>query len=145
MKEVPKFSLDFIKQEKHLLLPTTTSIIVVQNLYDVLFQYVINAEKEEKLKYFINLLESHIKSKVRAPFSMPLKELEFLEDGLQELKLLNWIELPVSVFELVLDESTNEDEEEKEKIFDLLQDMITFNLVKNSSRIYVYPSNLTIY
>ncbi|MDD2585443.1 MAG: hypothetical protein PHT79_05455 [Syntrophomonadaceae bacterium] len=143
MKEIPKFRLDFIKQEKHLLLPTTTSIIVVQNLYDVLFQYAINAEKEKKLKYFINLLESHIKSKTRAPFSIPLEELEFLDDGLQELKLLNWLEAPVSVFELFLDESV--DEEKKEKTFDLLQDMIIFNFVKDSSRIYVYPSNLTIY
>jgi len=145
VKETKNFHLKFINQEKHLLLPNVTSIILVQNLYDMLFQYVITKEKEEKLKDFIQLLESHIKSKSRAPFSMPLSELEFLNEGLQELKLLNWMELPVSVFEITLDEGKDNDEDEIEKILDLLQNIITYNRKKDSNIIYVYPIGLTQY
>ena len=89
------------------MLPNTTSIILVQNLYEVLFQYVIDPEKEAQLKYFINKLESHIKSKPRAPFSMPLDELDFLGEGMQELRLLNWLESPVAVFVIELPGTVN--------------------------------------
>ncbi len=143
MKEVKEFSLKFTKKEKHLLLPTVTSIIVVQNLYDILFQYVITPEKEQKLQDFIKLLESHIKSKQRAPFSMPLSELEFLDEGLQELKLLNWLEVPVSVFEISIDVDESAYEDEMEKILNLLQDFMTLKRKKDSNFIYVYPSGLT--
>jgi hypothetical protein len=142
--ELNKFHLEFITREKHLMLPNITSIILVQNLYDILFQYVITKEKEEKLKKFIELLESHIKSKSRAPFSIPLTELEFLNEGLQELKLLNWIELPVYVFKIVLDDQIIS-EEEMEKIFNLLQNIFTYNRKKDSNTIYVYPIGLTQY
>ncbi len=127
------------------MLPNTTSIILVQNLYEVLFQYVIDPEKEAQLKYFINKLESHIKSKPRAPFSMPLDELDFLGEGMQELRLLNWLESPVAVFEIELPGTVNNLEEEMEGIYDLLLDLFTFNKQAGSNIIYVYSKRLTIY
>ncbi|NLO20901.1 MAG: hypothetical protein GX119_02725 [Syntrophomonadaceae bacterium] len=131
--------------EQHIMLPNTTSIILVQNLYEVLFQYVIDPEKEAQLKYFINKLESHIKSKPRAPFSMPLDELDFLGEGMQELRLLNWLESPVAVFEIELPGTVNNLEEEMEGIYDLLLDLFTFNKQAGSNIIYVYSKRLTIY
>ncbi|NLO03967.1 MAG: hypothetical protein GX126_16890 [Bacteroidales bacterium] len=137
------FSLEFIGQEKHLLLPNVTSIILTQNLYDILFQYVISEEKEAQLKSFINMLETHIKSKSRAPFSVPLSDLEFLDEGLQELKLLNWMEVPVSVFHVSLPDDASE--EDYESTFDLLKEIFTFNRKVNTRHIYIYPQNLTIF
>ena len=133
------FRLEFVAREKHLMLPNITSIILAQNLYDILFQYVITKEKEEKLKVIIGLIESHIKSKSRAPFSMPLTELEFLKEGLEELRLLNWIEVPVYVFEII---PADAEEEEMEKILSLLENICTYNLKKDSNLIYVYQLGL---
>ena len=147
MQDPIGFQLSFIKQEQHLMLPRTSSIILTQNLYDILFQYVITPEKEEKLNYFINLLETHIKSKANAPFSMPLNELEFLDEGLEELRLLNWAEIPVSVFQISLDACLNKDsyDEEVEKIADLLESLMIIRRYKGSDLVYVYPSNLVRY
>ncbi|MEN6460698.1 MAG: hypothetical protein ABFC94_04910 [Syntrophomonas sp.] len=148
MQETAKFQLRFLNQEQHLMLPTVTSIIITQNLYDILFQYVITEEKEVKLKEFIKMLESHIKSKSSGPFSLSLSDLEFLDDGLEELKLLNWMEVPVKVFELEIEGICQDNEiyeEELGKIFDLLEELITFNRKMNSNQIYVYPMKLTGY
>lgn len=143
MQDIPAFQLRFIGQEEHLLLPTVTSIRVVQHYYDVLFQYAITPEKEEKIKSFISLMEAHIKSKPQAPFSMPLSKLEFLlDEGLQELKLLNWMQLPASLFEVITDDN---DEEEMEKILQLLESIISFNRQGDSNVILVYPKGLTKY
>ncbi len=147
MQDPIVFQLSFIKQEQHLMLPRTSSILLTQNLYDVLFQYVITPEKEEKLTYFIKLLETHIKSKAIAPFSMPISELEFLDDGLEELRLLNWAELPVSVFQINLDACLNKDayDEEVEKITNLLESLMIVRRYKDSDLVYLYPSNLVRY
>ena len=147
MKYPSAFQLSFIRQEQHLMLPRTSSIILTQNLYDVLFQYVITPEKEDKLNYFINLLETHIKSKANAPFSMPISELEFLDEGLEELRLLNWAELPVSVFQISLDACLDKDsyDEEIEKIADFLENMMIIRRYKGSDLLYVYPSSLVRY
>lgn len=147
MQDPISFQLNFIKQEQHLMLPRTSSILLTQNLYDILFQYVITPEKEEKLNYFINLLETHIKSKANAPFSMPLSELEFLEDGLEELKLLNWAELPVSIFNISLDACLDKESyaEETEKIVSYLESLMIIRHYKGSDLFYVYPSNLVRY
>lgn len=148
MSETAKFQLRFLNQEQHLMLPTVTSIIITQNLYDILFQYVITEEKEAKLKEFIKMLESHIKSKSSGPFSRSLSDLEFLDEGLQELRLLNWMEVPVTVFEIEIEGITEENdtyEEELGKILDLLEQLIIFNRPKDSSQIYVYPMRLTGY
>lgn len=146
MSETPKFSLRFIKQEKHLMLPEVTSILVTQKLYDILFQYVITPEKEQKLENFIKILEQYIKSKPIGPFSLPVTELEFLEEGLQELRLLNWRELPVAIFAIVLEEpcgEENKDTEQMETVMDLLAGLMLFNRSKTTGQIYVYPTGLT--
>lgn len=148
MQETTRFNLRFLNQEQHMMLPTVTSIIVTQNLYDILFQYVITKEKEEKLKDFIEMLESHIKSKSSGPFSRSLSDLEFLDEGLEELKLLNWMEVPVSVFEIEIEGIAEDNpayEEELGKIFDLLEQLIIFNRKPNSNLIYVYSMKLTGY
>lgn len=146
--QVPNsFQLSFIKQEQHLMLPLTSSIKLTQNLYDILFQYVITPEKEEKLNHFINLLEIHIKSKARTPFSLPVSELAFLDEGLEELKLLNWAEIPVSVFRITLDACLNKDgyDEEIDRVADLLESLMTARRYKDSDLLYAYPANLVGY
>ncbi len=145
MQGTRKFQLNYIGPEQHIMLPNTTSIILVQNLYEVLFQYVIEPEKEELLKFFIGKLETHIKSKPHAPFSMPVTDLEFLGEGMQELRLLNWLESAVSVFEVKLSEECDDIEEEMDKIFDLLRDLFTYNKKPGSNLIYVYSNRLILY
>ncbi len=129
------------------MLPRTSSIILIQNLYDILFQYVITPEKEAKLDSFIKLLETHIKSKAEAPFSLPVSELQFLEEGLEELRLLNWAEIPVAVFQINLDACLNKEsyEDEIEKIIQLLTDLMIVRRYPGSDLVYVYPSNLVRY
>ena len=141
--QIKPFKLEFLASEPHLLRPNVTSIILAQNLYDVLFQYAISPEKEEMLKSFINLLETHIKSKSRAPFSIPLADLAFLDEGLQELRLLNWMEVPVSLFRLVLPADAGEDD--YENTYDFLKEVFTFNKKPDTHDIYVYPLGLTAF
>jgi hypothetical protein len=145
MQEAPKFSLRFIQQENHLMLPEVTSILLTQQLYDILFQYVITPEKEKQLEDFIKILEQYIKSKPSGPFSLPVSELEFLEEGLQELKLLNWREIPVSLFEIVLEQALDGENayaEQLESVFDLLKTLTVCNPGKTVGQVYVYPSSL---
>lgn len=144
MQDPIGFQLSFIKQEQHLMLPFTSSILLAQNLYDVLFQYVITPEKEEKLNHFINLLETHIKSKANTPFSLPVSELAFLDEGLEEMRLLNWAEIPVSVFRITLDACLDKEgyDEEIDKITDLLESLMIIRRYKDSDLLYVYPADL---
>lgn len=138
------FKLDFIREEQHLMLPTITSIKLTQNLYDVLFQYVITEEKEELLKKFIGMMETHIKSKDQAPFSMPIADLEFLDEGLEELRLLNWMEIPVAVFALTLDPNIKAEDqaEESDKILTYLESLMVFSCSEDKRQIRVYPYTL---
>lgn len=149
MSEIPKFSLRYLKQEPHLMLPEVTSILLVQKLYDILFQYVVTPEKEKQLEYFIKLLEKYIMSKPQGPFSMAVNELEFLEEGLQELKLLNWREIPVSMFEIVIAETSPEQEnysEQVEAVISFLEGLVLLSRSSSSpGQIYVYPAALTSY
>ncbi|HAA09279.1 MAG: hypothetical protein ACOX6F_06465 [Syntrophomonadaceae bacterium] len=140
MNTVNQYTLTMIRREKHLVLPMVTSIILVQNLYDILFQYVIDADKEELLKRFIDQLEQHIKSKSDTPFSAPIKELEFLNEGLEELRLLNWMEVPVTVFSLELIEDDNE--EAREVVIEHLRQLMLVRPVADSNLLYVYPTNI---
>lgn len=149
MSQLYPFIVNYVKQEKHLVLPTVTSIVLVQNLYDVLFQYVLTPEQEKNLESFIKRLEAHIKKKSRAPFSMPVPELEFLGDGLEELRLLNWMELPVLRFSIVLDDekelSAEQEEEIMEQIMESFQDYMIISRVENSRDFISYPYRLTAY
>lgn len=141
MSAPQQFKLDFLRTEQHLMLPTITSIKLTQNLYDALFQYIISEETEELLKRFIGLLEDHIKRKDRTPFSLPIADLEFLDEGLQELRLLNWMEIPVSVFEISLDENIEADkyEDEMEIVLSTLEGLMIFSRPSNKSTLWVYP------
>ncbi len=139
MHSVDQYTLTRIRCEMHLVLPTVTSIVLTQNLYDVLFQYVIDDHKEELLKKFIERLELHIKSKSNTPFSAPFEELEFLNEGLAELRLLNWMEVPVTVFSL---EINNGDEEVREAVIDELRNLMVVRPVPNSNLLYVFPANI---
>lgn len=149
MSQLYPFTVNYMGQEKHLVLPTVTSIVLVQNLYDALFQYVLTPEQEKNLESFIKRLEAHIKKKSRAPFSMPVPDLEFLGDGLEELRLLNWMELPVLKFSVVLEndnESHVENEEEiMEQIMDSFQDYMIISRIENSRVFFAYPYRLTAY
>jgi len=147
MSVLINFQLNFIKQEQHLMLPRTSSIILTQNLYDILFQYVITPEKEAKLDHFIKLLENHIKSKAMAPFSLPVSELEFLEEGLEELRLLNWVEIPVAVFQINLDACLDKEgyQDEIDKITQFLESLMIVRRYSGSDLVYVYPASLVRY
>lgn len=135
------FRLDFIREEQHLMLPTITTFKLTQNLYDALFQYVITEEKEELLKKVIGMMESHIKRKDQAPFSMPIEELEFLDEGLEELRLLNWIEIPIAIFQLSLDANIKEEDyaDELDKVLTWLESLMIFSRPEESMLIRVYP------
>lgn len=141
MSEPKNFRLDFIREEQHLMLPTVTSIKLTQSLYDALFQYLITPDQEVLLKKFIEMLESHIKQKDRAPFSRPVDELAFLDEGLQELRLLNWMEIPVAVFQLSMDDTIPADDysDELDKILSLLERLMVFSRSGDNDLIWVYP------
>lgn len=149
MSQLYPFTVHYLEQEKHLVLPTVTSIVLVQNLYDALFQYVLTPEQEKNLESFIKRLEAHIKKKSRAPFSMPVMELEFLGDGLEELRLLNWMELPVLRFSVALEDdkalSAEQEEEIMEKIMESFQDYMIISRIENSRVFFSYPYHLTAY
>jgi len=141
MTTLRNFKLEFVREEQHLMLSTISSIKLTQSLYDTLFQYVITEEKEELLKKFINLLETHIKSKDNSPFSLPISELNFLDEGLEELRLLNWMEVPVAVFQLSLDEKINDDDyqEELDKILTQLERLMIYSRPAEGNLVWVYP------
>ncbi|QGT99032.1 hypothetical protein SYNTR_0439 [Candidatus Syntrophocurvum alkaliphilum] len=141
---VENFGIKFIRKETHLALPTVTSIRLAQNLYDILFQYVINEEKESKLQEFIALLESHIKSKADGPFSIPISEISFLEDGLEELKLLNWMEVSVWIAEIIPDTDVDASLEYYENVFSSLSDYVKYKKISDN-RILLYPYSLISY
>jgi hypothetical protein len=124
-------------------LPALASIVLVQNLYDILFQYAVSKEKEEKLEVFIKKLETHIKSKARAPFSMSLEEMSFLGEGLDELRLLNWQQVNLFLFEIVIDEP-EQDEDVWEELMGFFNTLFTCVRINNSNVIKVFPSAMVI-
>lgn len=149
MSQLYPFTVHYVGQEDHLVLPNVTSIVLVQNMYDVLFQYVLTPEQEKNLESFIKRLEVHIKKKSRAPFSMPVPDLEFLGDGLEELRLLNWMQLPILKFSVVFDanpeRSAEQEEEIMEQVMESFQDYMIINRIENSNAFYTYPYRLTAY
>ncbi|MBO8159093.1 hypothetical protein [Thermosyntropha sp.] len=145
MTNLSEFELKFLRLEKHLLLPNVTAIITTQHLYDILFQYCITVEKEQKLQHFINMMEKHIKSKSKAPFSMPYSELAFLEEGLEELKLLNWMEADIALFEIKVYNLEKSSSEYIENIVEVLNNYLICKQIDDSNLIYVYPNWITKY
>jgi len=143
------FNMEFIGRETHLVLPTLTSIVLVQNLYDALFQYALNKEQEQKLEDFIKKLEGHIKKKIKAPFSIPVDEMEFLGEGLEELRLMNWMQIPVLKFAVNINDypgrSEEQDKELLQNITEDLQDYLIVNRRNESNILYVFPYRITSY
>lgn len=140
MKIDKPFSLNYLHTENHLMLPRVSSILLAQNLYDLLFQYVISPVEEENLKNFVSHLDQHIKSKSPTPFSIPLSDLDFLQEGLQELRLLNWLEIPVAIFSLEFKATVTG--EELENIINELNTIMLCAYKNDTNLLYVYPSNL---
>ncbi len=134
------FSLEFQRQETHLVLPRYSPYILSENIYDLLFQYVLTPEREALLKKFIQKLDNYTKSNPQAPFSISLSALEFLGEGWQELKLLNWTEIPVAVFSIHF--TSDASPEEKEESLAELQHLMLMNYDEEQHLIYIYPRNM---
>ncbi|MGE5397469.1 MAG: hypothetical protein ACM3MK_08055 [Chitinophagales bacterium] len=132
------FSLKYVGQEDHLMMPALTTLTVTQSLYEMLFQYVLTPEREQKLIEFIDRIRVYLSSQghEKAPFSIKVDELSFLEEGLEELRLLCWQSIPVYIFEIQWNEAEPENNEAVESV---LKDLLVFNW-KGDSQILVYPS-----
>ncbi|MGE5404130.1 MAG: hypothetical protein ACM3PP_04240 [Candidatus Saccharibacteria bacterium] len=138
-----KFNLRYIGQEQHLMMPRLTTITTTQALYDILFQYVMTPEKEEKLISFIDRIRRHFDANTyrNTPFSLPEDELAFLEDeGLEELKLMCWQPIPVHVFDLEINaaEGSLQFQEYVDLAENLLAELFVFNW-RGPSQIIVFP------
>ncbi len=137
------FSMRYIGKEDHLMMPSLTKLVVTQSLYDMLFQYVLTPEKEQRLLDFINQIRTHMNDNAyrNSPFSVPVAEMEFLEEGLEELKLLCWQLAPVYVFEIELSVSSSsaEYEEARDKVDQVLSDLFIYNW-QGENRILVYST-----
>ncbi len=138
------FTLKLVREEKHLALPTVTSLVLVKEIHDVLYQYLVDEEKERLLNLFLDKLKKHIdrQKEGNGPFSVPIQELEFLEqEGLDELKYMNWIEVPVYVFEIGLDidPASKEYEARLENVLSLLEELVVYNRIPGTNFINVYP------
>ena len=134
------FSLEYLRKETHLVLPRYSPYIITEQIYDLLFQYVLTPEREILLKNFIQKLEAYIKSRPEAPFSISLEALSFLGEGWQELKFLNWAEIPVSVFAAHFPENLSE--EEKEKQIAEIHHLILVNYEPETQIFYAYPRGM---
>ncbi|MGE5416264.1 MAG: hypothetical protein ACM3UZ_05795 [Acidobacteriota bacterium] len=138
-----KFTLRYIGQEQHLMMPRLTTITTTQALYDILFQYVLTPEKEEKLISFIDRIRRHFDANTfrSTPFSLPEEELTFLqEEGLEELKLMCWQPILVRVFELEINapEGSPQHQEYSDLTEHLLDELFVFNR-RGQSQILVFP------
>lgn len=134
------FSLVYIGSQVHMMMPHTSSILVAQSLYDILFQYIMTPEKEALLKNFADRLREHIKTHPSAPFSLPMSKLTFLNEGLKELQLLNWQSIKVEVFRVISEgEMSAEDLAECLAAF---SEYAIVNLVEETKELYVYPYRL---
>lgn len=137
------FNLRYLGKEVHLVMPALTKLVVTQSLYDILFQYVLTPEKEQKLLDFINRIQSHLSDNAyrNTPFSVPVEEMRFLEEGLEELKLLCWQEVPVHIFEIgfSVPESSPEFESVKDQVDLILSDLFVYNW-QGENRILVYST-----
>ncbi len=131
------YSLEYLRRETHLVLPRYSPFTLSRNIYDLLFQYVLTPERETLLKNFIQKLETYTKTKPDAPFSIALQDLEFLGEGWQELKLLNWFEVPVTVFALHMQEGATA--EDLEQAQDELRNLMLLNPSEDGKEIIVFP------
>lgn len=142
MNQTASFRLKFLRQEEHLMMPRLSTIPVGQALYDILFQYLLTPEKEAKLMEILQRIEAYLKDNRSnsVPFSIPVEELAFLGEGVEELKLLLWQPIRVYVFE-VEDGDGKEGslkEETKSMVETVLNELVSF-CWRDNRCIVVYP------
>jgi hypothetical protein len=137
-----RFQITYVGKEDHMMMPLLSTLVVTQTLYDILFQYMVTPEKEQKLLDFINKIQNYLDNKPypNRPFSLPVEELEFLEEGLQELKLLCWQTIPVYVFEVnpLVPSDSPDYEPARQEMDKILSDLLVFGW-QGENRILVYP------
>lgn len=125
------------------MMPSLAKLVVTQSLYDMLFQYVLTPDKEQKLLDFINRIKTHMSDNAyrNSPFSVPVAEMQFLEEGLEELKLLCWQVVPVYVFDIQfsIPPSSPEFESVKDQVDQVLSDLFVYNW-QGEHRILVYST-----
>lgn len=139
--------LKMVREEKHLALPNLTSMVLVKEIHDVLYQYLVSEEKERLLNLFLDRLKQHLaRNKYgNGPFSVRVEELQFLEEeGLEELKYMNWLEIPVYVLEVKVKVSPDDEEydEYMETVNHVLDELLVYNWVPGTNLIYTYPQGL---
>ena len=140
------FELKFLREERHLSLPNLTSLVLIKEIHDILYQYLVSAEKERLLNAFLDRLKAHVAREREGygngPFSIRIDELQFLEnEGLQELKYMNWVEVPVYVME-IKPKYDPEDErypEYEETLNYVLEELLIYNWAPEPNIIYAYP------
>lgn len=142
MDPVKNFSLSYLRAENHLLMPTRSSILITQQLYDILFQYCITPAKEKQLLEFIRLMETHIKNKDQTPFSIPVSDLAGFEEGVEELRLLSWYDRPVHVFAMEM-EGAEAGTESWEAALDMLGTVMICRAGTENGEVYVFPSDIS--
>lgn len=137
------FNLRYLGKEDHLMMPPLTKLVVTQTLYDILFQYVLTPDKERKLLDFIGRIQVHMSDNAYrdTPFSVPVTEMQFLEEGLEELKMLCWQVVPVHLFavEFPVPESSCQPEAVKDQADLILSDLFVYNW-EGDNRILVYST-----
>lgn len=137
------FAMKYLRKEDHLMMPSLAKLVVTQALYEMLFQYVLTPEKEKDLLDFINRIEVHQKNNQyrTTPFSLPVEELQFLEEGIEELKLLCWQLVPVHVFEIEIPfpPSSGDYDRAKDQTEQILTDLFVFNW-QGENEILVYST-----
>jgi len=142
------FILDWRESEEHWMLPELTALVSVQALYDILFQYLITEEKEKMLTAFTQKVEYYLTYRRtglgNGPFSVPADELAFLEEGVEELRYLQWHKVPVYQVKVLNNNGDTPSPEEWDAIELVLRTTLIFNRISSEdySRIYVYPAAL---
>ncbi|MGE5380022.1 MAG: hypothetical protein ACM3NT_03030 [Methylocystaceae bacterium] len=142
------FKLEWGDSAEHWMLPELTALVSVQSLYDILFQYLITEEKEKLLTAFTRKVEYYLTYRRtglgNGPFSVPESELEFLEEGVEELRYLQWYKVPVYQVRVFNNNGDTPSPLEWENIETILGKTMVYNRVdaEDYGRIYVYPKDL---
>jgi len=142
------FKLEWGGSEEHWMLPELTALVSVQSLYDILFQYLITEEKEKLLTAFTRKVEYYLTQRRtglgNAPFSVPVSELEFLEEGIEELRYLQWHKVPVYQVKVFNNNGDTPSPQEWDAIELVLGTTLIYNRVSadDYGSIYVFPAAL---
>lgn len=142
------FLLEWGDSEEHWMLPELTALVSVQGLYDILFQYLITEEKEKLLTAFTQKVEYYLTYRRtglgNGPFSVPVDELAFLEEGVEELRYLQWHKVPVYQVKVLNNNGGTPSPQEWDNIEQVLGTTLIYNRISSDdySSIYVYPVSL---